>query len=161
VPTVAETIRKATACHLNAFDGLLFAQSVKAVGWIGGTVPKQSKGIVELSCADVAGAGLTVGVALVGRRPIYVIRYQGFIWYNAASIINYAAKSKEMWGVPCPMFVRSIASDGAGPVAGGAHHGMVMRMPGIKVFAPQCGHIGLTALFRPFPFGNFFFIPIW
>jgi len=137
MPTVAETIRKATACHLNAFDGLLFAQCVTAVGWIGGTVPKQKTGIVELSMADVAGAGIAVGAALMGRRPIYVIRYQGFMWYDAAPLINYAAKSKEVWHVPCPIFIRSIASDGAGPVAGGCHHGMVMRMPGIKVYAPM------------------------
>jgi len=135
--TVAETIREATATHLADRNGLLFAQCVSAVGWIGGTVPKLKTGIVELSMADVAGAGIAVGAALAGRRPIYVIRYQGFMWYDAAPLLNYAAKSKEMWGVPCPMFIRSIASDGAGPVAGGAHHGMVMRMPGVKVVAPM------------------------
>lgn len=136
MPTVAETIKEATECHLKRRKGLLFAQCVTAVGWIGGTVP-DCEGIVELSMADVAGAGIAVGAALVGRRPIYVIRYQGFMWYDAAPLLNYAAKSKEMWGVPCPIFIRSIASEGAGPVAGGSHHGMVMRMPGIKVFAPM------------------------
>jgi len=134
--TVAETIREATRAHLEG-GGLLFSQCVSAVGWIGGTVPKMEKGIVELSMADVAGAGIAVGAALAGRRPIYVIRYQGFMWYDAAPLINYAAKSKEMWNVPCPIFIRSIASDGAGPVAGGCHHGMVMRMPGIRVYAPM------------------------
>ena len=88
--------------------------------------------------ADVAGAGIAVGAAVVGRRPIYVIRYQGFMWYNAAPLLNYAAKSKEMWGVPCPIFVRAIAMEGGvGPVASGSHHGMVMRMPGMPVCAPM------------------------
>ena len=50
--------------------------------------------------ADVAGGGFAVGAALAGRKPIYVIRYQGFNWYNSVSIINYAAKSKELWDVP-------------------------------------------------------------
>ena len=138
--TVAETIRSITRDHLQKNRGLLFGQCVTAVGWIGGTVPEmtEKEGIVELSMADAAGAGIAVGAALVGRRPIYVIRYQGFMWYNAAPILNYAAKSKAMWGVPCPVFVRALALEGGiGPVASAAHHGMVMRMPGIPVISPM------------------------
>ena len=138
--TVAETISETTRRHLLEGGGLLFGQCVTAVGWIGGTVPHltEAEGIVELSMADVAGAGIAVGAALMGRRPIYVIRYQGFMWYNAASILNYAAKSKDMWKVPCPLFVRAIAMEGGiGPVASASQHGMVMRMPGIPVCAPM------------------------
>jgi pyruvate dehydrogenase E1 component beta subunit len=138
--TVAETIRETTREHLTKANGLLFGQCVTAVGWIGGTVPEltEADGIVELPMADVAGAGIAVGAALSGRRSIYVIRYQGFMWYNAAPIVNYAAKSKDMWGIPCPLLVRSIAMEGSiGPVASAAHHGMVMRMPGIPVIAPM------------------------
>ena len=52
--------------------------------------------------------------------------------------MNYAAKSKEIWGRPCPVFVRSIAMEGGiGPVAGSSHHSMYDRMPGIKVVAPM------------------------
>jgi pyruvate dehydrogenase E1 component beta subunit len=138
--TVAETIRAVTRRHLQEGRGLLFGQCVTAVGWIGGTVPQmtEEEGIVELSMADVAGAGIAVGAALMMRRPIYVIRYQGFMWYNAAPLLNYAAKSKALWKVPCPLFVRSIAMEGGiGPVASGAQHGMVMRMPGMPVVAPM------------------------
>ncbi len=138
--TVAETIRTATRRHLEERNGLLFGQCVTAVGWIGGTVPEMTEehGIVELSMADVAGPGIAVGAALVGRRPIFVCRYQGFMWYNAASLVNYAAKSKAMWGVPCPIFVRALAMEGGiGPVASGCHHSMIMRMPGIAVCAPM------------------------
>lgn len=138
--TLAETIRETTRDHLLNSGGLLFAQCVTAVGWIGGTVPEltEEQGIRELSMADSAGGGIAVGAALSGRRPLYVIRYQGFMWYNAPSIVNYAAKSKEMWGVPCPLCVRSIAMEGGvGPVASAPHHGMVMRMPGIPVMAPM------------------------
>lgn len=138
--TVAQTIQDITREHLTQRRGLLFGQCVTAVGWVGGTVPPmtEAEGIVELSMADVAGAGIAVGAALVGRRPIYVIRYQGFMWYNAAPLLNYAAKSKAMWGVPCPILVRSIAMEGGvGPVASGCHHGMVMRMPGMPVCAPM------------------------
>jgi pyruvate/2-oxoglutarate/acetoin dehydrogenase E1 component len=98
----------------------------------------EDEGIVELSMADAAGPGIVVGAALMGRRPIYVIRYQGFMWYNASPLVNYAAKSKEMWGIPCPVFVRALALEGGiGPVASACHHGMVMRMPGMPVCAPM------------------------
>lgn len=86
----------------------------------------------------MSNAGVVCGFALAGKRPIYVMRYQGFAWYNFASILNYAAKSKTMWNTPCPVFVRCLAMEGSiGPVAGNVHHGMAMRMPGVKVYAPM------------------------
>jgi pyruvate/2-oxoglutarate/acetoin dehydrogenase E1 component len=94
--------------------------------------------MIELSMADVAGGAIVTGTALAGDRPIYVVRYQGFQWYNAASIVNYAAKSKAIWGRPCPVLVRSIAMEGGvGPVAGSSHHSLAHRMPGIKVISPM------------------------
>lgn len=138
--TVAETIKKITREHLTKNGGLLLGQCLTAVGWVGGTVPEmtEEEGIVELSMADVAGGAIAVGVALAGRRPIYVVRYQGFQWYNAPTILNYAAKSKEMWNISCPLFIRSIAMDGSmGPVASGSHHGIYFRMPGIVICAPM------------------------
>jgi pyruvate dehydrogenase E1 component beta subunit len=115
-------------------------QCLTAVGWVGGTLPElyEESGMVELSMADVAGGGFAVGAALSGRRPIYVIRYQGFNWYNAPIIINYACKSKAIWGRPCPMFIRSIAMEGGiGPVAGSSHHALYYRMPGVKIYSPM------------------------
>ena len=138
--TVAQTIQEITREHVVKNRGLVLGQCLTAVGWVGGTVPemKEEEGLVELSMADVSGGGIAVGVALAGRRPIYIVRYQGFQWYNAPTIVNYAAKSKEMWGVPCPIFVRSIAMDGGiGPVASGSHHSIFTRMPGISVVAPM------------------------
>lgn len=138
--TVAQTIRDVTRKHLQENRGLFLGQCVSAVGWIGGTVPEltEQEGIVELPAADVAGPGIAVGAALVGRRPIFTIRYQGFMWYNAAPLLNYAAKSKELWGIPCPVLVRAIAMEGGiGPVASACHHSMVMRMPGMPVAAPM------------------------
>jgi len=135
-----DVIRETTRFHLLNNNGLLYAQCVRAVGWIGGTVPEltEDQGIVELPTSDVSNGGIVCGSALAGRRPIYVIRYQGFITYNMCSILNYAAKSKEMWGVPCPVFVRGIGMEGGiGPVATGMHHSAIVRFPGIKVFAPM------------------------
>lgn len=138
--TLRDTIKETVRHHLTEKNGLAMGQCLTAVGWVGGTLPElyEDDGMVELSMADVAGGGFAVGAALAGRRPMYVIRYQGFNWYNAPMIVNYAAKSKEIWGVPCPMFVRSIAMEGGiGPVAGSSHHALYYRMPGIKIVSPM------------------------
>lgn len=138
----AETIASLSEQLLLRDNGLLFGQCLTAVGWVGGTIPRltEAQGIVELSMADVAGGSIAVGAALSGRRVIYVVRYQGFMWYNAPSIVNYAAKSKDLWGIACPILVRAIAMDGQiGPVASSSHHSLVARMPGLVVTSPMDG----------------------
>ena len=138
--TVRETIREITHKHLKHKKSLILGQCLSAVGWVGGTIPplKEKDGIVELSMADVANGGIVVGAGLSNRRPIYIIRYQGFSWFNAPIILNYACKSKEIWKVPCPIFIRGIAMEGSiGPVAGSSHHSIYYRMPGIKIMSPM------------------------
>jgi len=138
--TVRDTIKEITRKHLTEGRGKCYGQCLTAVGWVGGTLPEmyEEGGMVELSMADVAGGAIVTGAALAGERAIYVVRYQGFQWYNAVSVANYAAKSKELWNRPCPILVRSIAMEGGiGPVAGSSHHSIVSRMPGINVIAPM------------------------
>ena len=135
-----EVIKGIVKKHLLKNNGLAVGQCLTAVGWVGGTLPElyEKDGMIELSMADVAGAGFVVGAALQGKRPIYIIRYQGFNWYNAPMIVNYACKSKEMWGRSCPIFIRSIAMEGGiGPSAGSSHHTLYYRMPGIKMYSPM------------------------
>ena len=92
--------------------------------------------LIELS-TDVANGGIEVA-GLSNRRPIYVIRYQGFNWFNAPIILNFSCKSKEIWKVPCPIFIRGIAMEGSiGPVAGSSHHSLYYRMPGIRILSPM------------------------
>ena len=138
--TVRDTIKEITRKHLSEGLGKCYGQCLTAVGWVGGTLPEmyEDEGMVEFSMADVAGGAIATGIALAGGRPLYVVRYQGFQWYNLTSVVNYAAKSKEIWNRPCPIFVRSIAMEGGvGPVAGSSHHSLAQRMPGIKVIAPM------------------------
>ncbi|MDO8495047.1 MAG: hypothetical protein Q7S32_00780 [bacterium] len=137
--TVAEKIKELTRNHLKN-DGVALGQCLTAVGWVGGTVPDmtEEEGLIELSMADVAAGGFAVGLALAGRRPIYIVRYQGFQQFNSIIPLSYAAKSNNIWDVSCPIFIRSIGMDGGiGPVASGSHHSIFTRMPGIKVFAPM------------------------
>lgn len=133
---LAETIRRITEIHLTEHNGLLLGQAISAVGWVNGTVPNCDN-IVELPMTDVAGAGFAVGCALVGRRPIFVLRFQDFIALNGSQIFNYAAKSKTLHGISAPVFLRCIASDGIGPVHSGVFHNIAMTYPGITVCAPM------------------------
>ena len=137
---VRSTIKNLIRNHLKKKFGKVFGQCLTAVGWVGGTLPEmyEKDGMVEVSMADVADGGFVVGAALMNSRPIYVIRYQGFNWYNCPMIVNYACKSKEIWKVPCPVFVRGIAMEGGiGPVAGSSHHSLYYRMPGVKIVSPM------------------------
>lgn len=132
-----ETIRQVSSQHIKNY--FLFGQCLTAVGWVNGTVPEEpeNKNLIELPMSDVMNGGIVVGSALVGKRPIYIIRYQGFNWFNAPMILNYAAKCKELWNYSCPIFIRSLAMEGGvGPVASASHHGIYNRMPGIKIAAP-------------------------
>lgn len=134
--TLRETICELTTRHLDI--GFICAgQCLRAVGNVGGTIPERPD-LTELPMSDVADGGFVTGMALAGKRPIFVIRYQGFCWFNMVISINYAAKSKALWGRPCPMLIRAVANEGSiGPVAGSSHHSLFTRMPGIKVFAPM------------------------
>lgn len=137
--TVADTIRELTRAHIAQNNGIVMGQCLSAVGWVQNTVPEQVEGIVELPMTDIAGAGFAVGAAVVGRRPIFVIRFQSFLWLNASPIVNYAAKSKEIFGYPAPVFVRAIAVEGGGtgPVHSNCFHSLFMHTPGIPVVAPM------------------------
>ncbi len=138
--TLREVIKETIHFHLKKKKGFVFGQCLTAVGWVGGTVPhlKENDGMVELSMADVANGGIVAGAALSNRRPIYIIRYQGFGWFNAPIILNYACKSKELWGVPSPILIRGIAMEGSiGPVAGSSHNSIYYKMPGIKIISPM------------------------
>jgi pyruvate/2-oxoglutarate/acetoin dehydrogenase E1 component len=138
--TLRETIKSTVKNHLIEKKGKVFGQCLTAVGWVGGTLPElyEEDGMIDLSMADVANGAITVGAALANTRPIYVVRYQGFQWYNCVSILNYAAKSKDIWKRSCPVLVRSVAMEGAiGPVAGSSHHSLFYRMPGVKIVSPM------------------------
>ena len=135
-----QTIKEITFKRLKKNKSQVFGQNLTGVGWVAGTLPKlfEKDGVIELPMADVAGGGIVTGSALVGKRPFYIIRYQGYNWFNCTFIINYACKSKEIWKIPCPIFIRGISSEGSiGPVAGSSHLSIFYKMPGIKIFSPM------------------------
>lgn len=134
--TLAETIKEITRRHLAENNGMLLGQAISAVGWVNGTVP-DTEGIIELPMTDVAGAGFAVGAAMVGRRPIFVLRFQDFLILNGSPLINYAARCKELHGQSAPVFIRALAHEGIGPVHSNVLHGMFMHFPGFRICSPM------------------------
>lgn len=135
-----EIIKSLTLKHIKKFKSFVFGQNLTGVGWVDNTLPKiyEKDGVVELPMADVAGGGIVTGSGLQGKRPIYIIRYQGYNWFNCIFIVNYACKSKAIWKRPCPIFVRGISLEGSiGPVAGSSQVSLFYKMPGIKIFSPM------------------------
>ena len=137
--TVAETIRDISKIHIQKNNGVIMGQCLSAVGWVQNTVPAQKKGIVEFPMTDVAGAGFAVGAAVGGRKPIFILRFQSFLWLNASPLINNAAKSKEIFGYSAPVFIRAIASEGisSGPIHTNCFHSPFAHMPGLPICAPM------------------------
>ena len=134
--TVAETIKEITRKHLNDNNGLLFGQAIKAVGWVNNTVP-DCRNIIEFPMSDVSNMGIACGAAMASRRPIIVIRFQDFLWLNSSTLVNYAAKSKDILGTATPIFVRALAQENAGCVHSGVLHSIFMHMPGFRICSPM------------------------
>ncbi len=136
--TLRETIRDITHKHLDN-GGFLFGQCLTAVGFVNGTTPDLPghPNIIEFSISDVSNMGIACGAAISGKRPIIVIRFQDFMWLNSSPLVNYAAKSKDIWGTPVPIFVRSLAKENSGCVHSGVLHSLFMHVPGIKVCSPM------------------------
>jgi len=138
--SLRETIKEITFKHLKKFKSQVFGQNLTGVGWVAGTLPKlyEKDGVIELPLADVANGGMVTGSALVGKRPFYIIRYQGYNWLNCIFIVNYACKSKEIWNKPAPMFIRGLSNEGGiGPASTSTHISIFYKMPGIKIFSPM------------------------
>lgn len=135
-----DVIKNITKSHLKKYNSYVFGQNLLGVGQVNGTLPeslKEKDGIIDLPMADVAGGGIVTGCATQKLRPFYIIRYQGYNWFNMIFIVNYASKAKAIWKLACPIWIRGIANEGSiGPVAGSTQISIFYKMPGIKIFSP-------------------------
>jgi len=135
--SLRDIIREITRKHLEENNSMIMGQCLSAVGWVNGTVP-DTQGVVELPMTDVAGADIACGVAITGRRPILVLRFQDFLLLNGNALAIFAAKRKEIFQKSCPLFVRALAKEGNG--TGNSHsgklHSTFMHFPGLRIWAP-------------------------
>lgn len=136
--TTRDLIKQKMSEH-TAKGNFICAQSLLGAGGVANTVSlEDKKGLIDLPISDSSNPGVCVGMALGGKKPVYIIRYSGFSTINFWPIVNYAAKCKELWEISCKLFVRVISSEGSiGPVASNMAHSIYAHYPGLKVYAPM------------------------
>jgi pyruvate dehydrogenase E1 component beta subunit len=97
--------------------------------------------VKDTPLSEQAIAGLAVGAALAGMRPVVEIMFMDFITLAMEQLCNQAAKNRTLWGgrVRLPLVVRTMC--GAGLKIGGHHSSSLeawfVHTPGLKVVYPS------------------------
>lgn len=90
--------------------------------------------------SEAAIAGMAVGAALLGLRPVVEIMYEDFLTHASDAIVNQAAKWRYMSGgqFSVPLVVRSPGGGGSGYAAQHSQNleAWFAHVPGLKVVAP-------------------------
>ncbi len=97
--------------------------------------------VLDTPLAELAIAGVAVGMAAEGLRPVAEIQFMGFIYPTVDQIINHATRLRKRTRgrLSCPMVLR--APIGAG-IRAPEHHSesteaMFAHMPGLRVVVPS------------------------
>ena len=115
--------------------------------------------VMDTPIAELGGAGVAVGAALTGLRPIYEFQFSDFATLAMEQIVNQAAKIRYMLGgaVSVPLVMRFPAGSGTGAAA---QHSQSLEawfghVPGLKVVQPSTPYdakgLLLAALADPDP----------
>ncbi|MEM9320289.1 MAG: alpha-ketoacid dehydrogenase subunit beta [Pseudomonadota bacterium] len=96
--------------------------------------------VMDTPISELGGAGVAVGAALTGLRPIYEFQFSDFATLAMEQIVNQAAKLRYMLGgaVSVPVVLRLPAGSGTGAAA---QHSQSLEawtghVPGLKVVQP-------------------------
>ena len=94
--------------------------------------------IRDTPISEQALVGTAIGAAAAGLRPVVEIMFMDFIALAADQLINMAAKLHYIYGVPCPLIIRT--PNGGGRGYGATHSQSLERLftgvPGLQVVAP-------------------------
>ncbi len=100
-----------------------------------------AKRVLDTPLAEVSIAGVSIGLAAQGFRPVAEIQFTGFAYSCIDQILNHASRlrGRTRGRLTCPMVLRSPAGGGIKAVE---HHSespeaMFAHIPGIKVVMPS------------------------
>ncbi len=92
--------------------------------------------------SEEAIAGVAIGSAITGMRPIAEIMFSDFITIAMEQIVNQAAKMRYMFGgkVKVPVVIRTAGGGGTGAAAQHSQslEALFAHIPGLKVVMPSC-----------------------
>ncbi len=100
--------------------------------------------VMDTPISELGGAGVAVGAALGGMRPIYEFQFSDFAMLAMEQIANQAAKMRFMLGgaVSVPVVMRFPAGSGTGAAAQHSQsiEAWFAHIPGLKVIQPATPH---------------------
>lgn len=96
--------------------------------------------VMDTPISELGGAGVAVGAALTGMRPIFEFQFSDFAALAMEQIVNQAAKMRFMLGgaVSVPLVMRFPAGSGTGAAAQHSQsiEAWLGHVPGLKVVQP-------------------------
>ena len=97
--------------------------------------------VMDTPISELGGAGVAVGAALTGLRPIFEFQFSDFATLAMEQIVNQAAKMRYMLGgeVSVPLVMRFPAGSGTGAAAQHSQslEAWFAHVPGLKVIEPS------------------------
>jgi acetoin:2,6-dichlorophenolindophenol oxidoreductase subunit beta len=100
--------------------------------------------VMDVPLAENAIAGIGVGSAIMGKRPVMVHARNDFLMLAMDQIVNHAAKWELMSGgkLKCPLVIRAIVGRGWGQAAQHSQslQAMFSHVPGLKVALPASAY---------------------
>lgn len=100
--------------------------------------------VMDTPISELAGAGVAVGAALLGRRPVYEFQFSDFSTLAMEQIVNQAAKIRFMLGgkTSVPLVMRFPSGSGTGAAAQHSQslEAWFAHVPGLKVVQPSSPH---------------------
>ena len=141
--TYLEAIRHAqeTALADNP-DVFIYGQDVGAFGGAfkatKGLHDKYPGRVIDAPISEDAMAGLAIGAAIEGMRPIIEMQFADFSTVAFNQIVNQAATHYWRTNVPCPVTIRlpSGGTPGSGPFHSQCMEAIYAHYPGTIVMAP-------------------------
>ncbi|MFC7400446.1 alpha-ketoacid dehydrogenase subunit beta [Chelatococcus sp. GCM10030263] len=100
--------------------------------------------VMDTPISELGGAGVAVGAAMTGMRPIFEFQFSDFATLAMEQIVNQAAKMRYMLGgnVSVPLVMRFPAGSGTGAAAQHSQslEAWLAHVPGLKVVQPATPH---------------------
>jgi pyruvate dehydrogenase E1 component beta subunit len=100
--------------------------------------------VMDTPIAELGAAGVAVGAALAGSRPVFEFQFSDFATLAMEQIVNQAAKIRFMLGgkVSVPVVFRMPAGSGTGAAAQHSQslEAWFAHVPGLKVVQPSTPH---------------------
>ena len=146
----AEALREAMAIAMEADERVfLMGEDIGVYGGAfqvtGDLIERFGKDrVMDTPISELGGAGVAVGAAVGGMRPIYEFQFSDFAMLAMEQIANQAAKMRFMLGgaVSVPVVMRFPAGSGTGAAAQHSQsiEAWFAHVPGLKVIQPATPH---------------------